>query len=173
MAATASKTQTNVGDFVATRIVAAPRDLVWKSWTEVDRMKQWWGPKGFKVFHATLDLRPGGTFHYGMKSPDGHDMWGKFVFREITPPSRLVLMSSFSDPQGDITRAPFPGLQWPLRMLSIITFAELGVKTEVSVRWSPHEATAEEQATFDGMHDSMRQGWGGTFDQLADYLAKV
>src|SRR4029078_1116222 len=84
-----------VADFVTSRVVAAPRDLVWKAWTEVERMKQWWGPKGFKVFHANLDLRPGGEFHYGMKSPDGHDMWGKFVFREISAPSRLVVLSSF------------------------------------------------------------------------------
>lgn len=173
MAASAPKAQSNVGDFVTTRIVNAPRDLVWKSWTELDRIKQWWGPKGFKVFHAALDLRPNGTFHYGIKSPDGHDMWGKFVYREITPPSRLVFISSFSDPEGNVTRAPFPDRPWPLRMLSTITFAEIGAKTEVSVRWAPYEATAEEQTSFDGMRDSMQQGWSGTFDQFADYLAKA
>ena len=170
--AAAPNAQTKAGEFTTTHIFDAPRDLVWRSWTEVDRMKQWWGPKGFKVFHAALDLRPGGTFHYGMKSPDGHDMWGKFVYREITPQSRLVFLSSFSDPEGNITSAPFPGRKWPLRMLSTITFAEVGAKTEVTVRWAPHEATAEEQATFDEMRDSMQQGWGGTFDQFADYLAK-
>jgi len=162
-----------VADFVTSRVVAAPRDLVWKAWTEVERMKQWWGPKGFKVFHANLDLRPGGEFHYGMKSPDGHDMWGKFVFREISAPSRLVFLSSFSDPEANVTRAPFPGREWPLRMLSTITFAERDGKTEITVRWAPFEATAEEQASFDGMRDSMTGGWGGTFDQLGDYLSKA
>jgi uncharacterized protein YndB with AHSA1/START domain len=173
MAAAAPKTPINVGDFVATRVLNAPRDLVWKSWTEVERLKQWWGPKGFKVFHAELDLRPGGTFHYGMKSPDGHDMWGKFTYREIAAPARLVFISSFSDPQGNIARAPFPGLTWPLQTLSTVSLAERDGKTELTVRGAALEASAEEQATFDGMHESMRGGWGGTFDQLTDYLAKA
>jgi uncharacterized protein YndB with AHSA1/START domain len=162
-----------VGDFVISRVLNAPRELVWKSWTEVERLKQWWGPKGFKVVHAALDLRPNGAFHYGMTSPDGHDMWGKFTFREISAPSRLVFLSSFSDPDGNITRAPFPGLQWPLKMLTTVTLAECDGKTELTIRAAAFEATPEEQKTFDGFHDSMRGGWGGTLDILSDYLVKA
>jgi uncharacterized protein YndB with AHSA1/START domain len=63
--------------FVITRTFDAPRDLAWKAFTEPDRMKHWWGPKGFTVFAAKMDLRPGGIYHYGLRAPDGGTMWGK------------------------------------------------------------------------------------------------
>ena len=159
-------------DFVISRVFDAPRELLWKCFTEPERMKQWWGPKGFKVIASKMDLRPGGSYHYGMKAPDGSAMWGKMVFREITPPERMVFINSFSDEAGGTTRHPLHQ-SWPLLMLSVFTFEDQpGGKTKFTVRWSPHEATEEERKTFDGNHDSMRQGWGGTMDQLAGYLAK-
>ena len=134
-------------------------------------MKQWWGPKGFKVLHSKMDLRPGGTYHYGMESPDGHAMWGKFVYREVTPPERLVFINSFSDEKGGLTRHPMAPT-WPLEMLSVFTFEEQpGGKTKFTITWSTHNASEEEQKTFDDGHASMTQGWGGTMEQLAAYLA--
>ena len=70
-------------DFVMSRVFDAPRDLLWKCFTEPERMKQWWGPKGFTVIAATMDLRVGGTYHYGMTAPNGSTMWGLFTYREI------------------------------------------------------------------------------------------
>ena len=160
-------------DFVISRVFDAPRDLVWKAFTDPERMKEWWGPKGFTVIASKMDLRPGGTYHYGMKSPNGAAMWGKFVFREIVPQERMVFINSFSDEAGGITRHPMAPT-WPLQTLSTFTFEEQpGGKTKVTIRWSPHNASEEERKTFDSSHDSMRQGWGGTMDQLADYLAKA
>ena len=151
----------------------APRELVWKAFTEPERMKQWWGPKGFTVIASKMDLRPGGTYHYGMKAPDGSAMWGKFVFREIVAPERMVFINSFSDEAGGITRHPMSPT-WPLEMLSTFTFEEQpGGKTKVTIRWSAHNATEEERKTFDAGHDSMRQGWGGTMEQLEAYLART
>jgi uncharacterized protein YndB with AHSA1/START domain len=162
---------TKSADFVLSRVLDAPRDLVWKAFTDPERMKQWWGPKGFSVIHWNMDLRPGGFYHYGMTSPTGQPMWGKFRYREIVPPQRMVLINSFSDEAGGITRHPMAPT-WPLEMLSTFTFdEEAGGKTRVTIRWQANNATAEEQATFDAGHDSMRGGWGGTFDQLAAYLA--
>jgi uncharacterized protein YndB with AHSA1/START domain len=159
-------------DFVITRIFDAPRDLVWKAFTDPQHMKQWWGPKGFTVIASKMDLRPGGTYHYGMKAPDGSAMWGKFVYREVVPPERMVFINSFSDEAGGITRHPMAPT-WPLEMLSTFTFEEApGGKTKLTIRWSPHNATDEERKTFDAGHDSMRQGWGGTLEQLTAYLAK-
>ena len=94
------------GDFVISRVFDAPRDLVWRCFTEPEHMKQWWGPKGFTVLASKMDLRVGGTYHYGMKAPDGGTMWGKFVYREIVPQERLVFINSFSDEKGGITRHP-------------------------------------------------------------------
>ena len=159
-------------DFVVSRVFDAPRDLVWKAFTEPERMKEWWGPKGSTVIASKMDLRPGGTYHYGMKAPDGSPMWGRFVFREIIAPERMVFINSFSDEAGGTTRHPMAPT-WPLEMLSTFTFEDVGGKTKITIRWAPHNATDEERKTFDSGHDSMRQGWGGTMDQLAAYLAKA
>jgi uncharacterized protein YndB with AHSA1/START domain len=160
-------------DFVMSRVFDVPRNLLWKCFTEPERMKQWWGPKGFKVLSAKMDLRPGGSYHYGMQSPDGHAMWGKFVFREVVPQERLVFINSFSDEKGGITRHP-GNENWPLELLSSFTFEDMpGSKTKFTVRWAPHNANEEERKTFDTNRDSMRQGWGGTMDQLEAYLTKA
>jgi len=169
----ANTTDTASKDFVISRVFDAPRNLVWKCFTEPERMKHWWGPKGFNVLSSKMDLRPGGTYHYGMKGPDGKTMWGKFVYREIVPPEKQVFINSFSDEAGGITRHPMSPT-WPLEMFSIFTFEEQpGGKTRLIIRWSAYNATEEEQKIFDISHDSMRQGWGGTMDQLAEYLAKA
>jgi uncharacterized protein YndB with AHSA1/START domain len=158
--------------FVISREFDAPRDLVWKSWTEAQRLKQWWGPKGFVVHTSKVDLRPGGMFHYGMSAPDGTDMWGRFLYREIDPPARLEFIVSFSDPDGGITRHPGHP-QWPLQMLSKVTFQETAGRTRVAVQWEAYEATEQERQTFQEGMASMQQGWTGTFEQFDDYLAQA
>jgi uncharacterized protein YndB with AHSA1/START domain len=167
------KSSTKSPDFILSREFDAPRDLVWKAFTEAERMKHWWGPKGFTVIASKMDFRPGGTYHYGMKAPDGSPIWGKMRYREIVAPEKMVFINSFSDEAGGITRHPMSPT-WPLEMLTIFTFEELpGGKTKFTVTWRPHNATAEEQATFDAGHNSMRGGWTGTMDQLEAYLAKT
>ena len=103
--------------FVISREFKAPRELVWEAWTERDRLTQWFGPKGFMMSAAKLDFRPGGSFHYSMRTPDGKEMWGKFVYREIVAPEKIVLVNSFSDAGGGLTRHPFSPA-WPLEMLT-------------------------------------------------------
>lgn len=158
-------------EFMLSRVLNAPRDLVWKCFTDPRRMKEWWGPKGFKVLHSKMDLRPGGTYHYGMESPTGQAMWGIFHFREVMPQEKMVFVNSFSDEKGGTTRHPMAPT-WPLEMLSTFTFEdEPGGKTKFTLRWSPHNATDEERKTFEAGFDSMRGGWGGTLEQLEAYLA--
>ena len=165
--------QTKSPDFVIERVLNAPRSLVWQAFTEPERMKQWWGPKGFTVTHCEIDLRPGGRCHYALKSPTGDVMWGKLAYREIVPPQRMVLINSFSDEAGGTTRHPGHA-SWPLEMFSVFTLEEQpGGKTTLTIRWSPHNATEEERKTFDTNHNSMRMGWSGSFEQLEAYLAKA
>lgn len=159
-------------EFVISRVFDAPRELVWKAWTEPARLARWWGPKGFAVRSCKVDLRPGGLFHYCLGSPGGHDMWGKFVYREIAAPERLVFVNSFSDEKGSVTRHPMH-LAWPLEILSTVTFAEHEGRTTLTIRSVPINATNEERKTFEDGRESMRQGWTGTLDQLAGYLAKA
>lgn len=158
-------------EFVISRTFDIPRDFMFKVWTDPEHMQRWWGPKGVTVVHSKMDLRPRGIYHYCLRTSDGHEMWGKFVFREIVKPERLVFVNSFSDEKGGLTRHPGSAL-WPLEMLSTITFIEQGGKTTVTVRWSPLNATEEERKTFEEGFDSMQKGWTGTLDQLTDYLAK-
>ena len=160
-------------EFVMSRVLDAPRAQLWRCFTDPERMKQWWGPKGVKVVKAQMDLRVGGIYHYGMQNPDGQVMWGRMVYREITPPERLVFINSFSDESGGLGRHPLAP-QWPRQMMSIFTFdEEPGGKTRFTVRWSPYEATAEEREVFDAGHDSMTMGWSGTLDKLEAYLPKA
>jgi uncharacterized protein YndB with AHSA1/START domain len=157
--------------FTISREFDAPRELVFRAWTEKEHLIQWFGPKGFTMFHCTNDLRPGGVMHYGLRGPDGNEMWGKWTYREVVPPERLVIVQSFSDAEGGITRHPFAP-DWPREMLSSTTFTEKEGKTTITLHWSPLDPTEIEQQTFDNARPSMTQGWSGTFDQLADYLEK-
>jgi uncharacterized protein YndB with AHSA1/START domain len=158
--------------FVITRIFDAPRDLVFDAFTQREHLMNWFGPKGFKMLSTTLDLRTGGVFHYGMQAPDGSTVWGKWIFREIVRPERLVAVVSFSDAAGGVTRHPYSA-SWPLETLSTTSFAEQGGKTVMTLKWEAINATGEERKTFDSSHEGMKTGWGGTLDQLEHYLAKV
>lgn len=169
-ASAAAGAQPVENEFVISRIFDAPRDLVFKANTDPKHLMHWWGPKGFTMLTCTVDLRPGGMFHYGMRAPNGAEMWGKLVYREIVAPERLVVVVSFSDAQGGITRHPLSP-QWPLETLSKSTFVAKGGKTELTIRWSPLNPTAEERAAFAAGHEGMKQGLGGSFQQLDAYLA--
>jgi uncharacterized protein YndB with AHSA1/START domain len=162
-------------EFVITRTFEAPRDLVFRAWTEPERLAKWWGPAGLKIKVKTLDLRPGGMFLYGMEGPSTGPMpgevWGKFVYREIAAPERLIFINSFCDETGQVMRHPMSAT-WPLEVLSTLSFEERGGKTTVTLRGVPIHASAAELATFEAGRESMQQGFKGTLDQLAAYLAK-
>ena len=152
------------------RLYDVPREKVWKAWTEADRFMRWFGPKGSTVIEARLDLRPGGICLSCLRSPDGTEMWGKFIYHEIAAPERLVYLQHFSDRNGGIIRHPLSPT-WPLQMLTTVTFAAEDGQTLLTVQWLPSKPTDEERKTFNSAHEGMKQGWGGSFDQLADYLA--
>jgi uncharacterized protein YndB with AHSA1/START domain len=157
-------------DFVITQVFNAPLDRVWKAWTEREQLMQWFGPKGFTMPDATMDFRPGGFFHYALRAADGTEMWGKWVFKEIVAPQKLVMITSFSDAQGGVTRHSMAPT-WPLQTFSTTTLEEQNGKTVLTIRWAPLNASKLEIKTFKEGHSSMQQGWGGTFEQLDAYLA--
>jgi uncharacterized protein YndB with AHSA1/START domain len=157
-------------EFELTRTFDAPRDLVFRAWTDPEHLKQWWGPKTSTIQSVQLDLRPGGVFHYCMRSPDGRDMWGKFVYREIVPPERLVFVNSFSDAEGGTTRNPW-NPAWPLEVLNQLTFTEQHGKTTLTMRGAPSNATPEEHKVFYDARPSMEQGFKAALDKLAEHLA--
>jgi uncharacterized protein YndB with AHSA1/START domain len=157
-------------EFLFTRVFDAPRILVWKALTESERLMQWWGPKGYTMLTCKVDLRPGGVFHYSMRSPDGREMWGKWVYREIVPQERLVTVVSFTDAEGNLLRHPMSP-SWPLELLHTMTLSERNGKTTLTVTGVPTNATEEERKTFRAGRNSMEAGFTGTLDQLAAYLS--
>jgi uncharacterized protein YndB with AHSA1/START domain len=157
--------------FVITREFAAPRDLVWRVWTEAKHFGAWFGPKGAEVQLGRFELRPGGMTLYRMTMPGAPVMWGRAVYREVVPPTKLVWINSFSDAEGGITPHPLSKDPWPLQMLTTVTFAEQAGKTVVTVTWVPIDASDAERATFEAGRPSMTMGWTGTFDRLTAHLA--
>jgi uncharacterized protein YndB with AHSA1/START domain len=158
----------NIKELTITRVFDAPRELVWKAWTEPERVKRWWGPKGFTSPVIKIDLRVGGEYLSCMRSPEGQDFWGKGIFREIVAPERLVMTDSFADKEGNTVPASYYGMSgdWPLEMLVTVTFEEQEGKTKLTLKHSGIEGISAMD------RDNMEQGWSQSFDKLSVYLEK-
>jgi uncharacterized protein YndB with AHSA1/START domain len=167
-----SSAQPGNDPLVINRIFDAPRALVFTAWTDPEHLKRWWGPAGCEIGTCKVDLRPDGSFLYSIRMPNGPEMWGKFVYREITPPERLVFLSCFSGPNGNIARHPFSPT-WPLEILNTVTFAEETGKTRLTLLANPVNATPEELKTFYEGRVFLEKGLIGSFEQLAAHLAKA
>jgi len=160
-------------DFVITHMFDAPRDMVWAAHTQSEHLSHWWGPEGLTVRVADVDLRPGGLFRYGLQVPDGEAMWGRWLFRSIIAPSRIVVVVSFTDEAGQPTKHPMEP-NWPLGMLCSMTMEQQGNRTLLTLVARPDEAaTGIERQTFAAGHDNMKQGFGGTFAKLDAYLTTL
>src|ERR1700677_2501807 len=106
-----------------------------EAWTSTEGVKNWMGPKGMSVVKMTNDLRPGGRQHYLLRTQDGKEMWGKWTFREVVRPERVVAVVAFTDEGGDkILPHPF-NAEWPPESLSLCEFSEKNGKTTVKVTW--------------------------------------
>jgi uncharacterized protein YndB with AHSA1/START domain len=155
------------------RVLSAPLALLWSAWTEPEQLKRWYGPAGGTISECTMELRPGGLFHYGLRTPDHAQMWGRWQFREIVPQARLVFVAACSDAARGVTRQPDKA-DWPLQMLASVSFAEhagIGRGTLVDTEWQPLEPSPAERAAFAAGHGTMEQCCSRTFDQLQGYLA--
>ena len=146
-------------ELVLTRVFDAPRELVWKVWTDPKHVARWWGPHGFTNPVCELDVRPGGALRIHMRGPDGtvYPMTG--VYQEIVEPERLVFLSAALDGEGD-----------PLfEVLTTVTFAEQGGKTKQILRARVIKSTAEAAPYLAGME----VGWTQSLERLAQSLAKT
>ena len=111
-----------------TRVFDAPRELVWKAWTEPEYIKQWWGPKGFTAPFCQIDFRVGGKFLYCMRSPEGWEGWNAGEFHEIVPYEKIVSSMYFSDSQGNRVEAAQLGIDHEAieGARDVILFEDLG-----------------------------------------------
>jgi uncharacterized protein YndB with AHSA1/START domain len=139
---------------VITRVFDAPRELVFKAWTESEHIARWFGPRGFTSKVLKNDLRPGGAYRIYMQGPAGDDHWTQGVYREVVPPERLVMAGSWADAHGNPTR--------PETALTLL-FEDLGGKTKLTLH----------NAVFDSVsaRDQHNSGWNSALDCLAEYLA--
>ncbi|MDB5919059.1 MAG: polyketide cyclase [Massilia sp.] len=159
-------------DFRITRTFNAPRALVFRTMTETEHLQHWWGPKGCRIEVASHEPRPGGMFHYCMHFPGGFDMWGRFVYREIVAPERIVFVNGFADAAGNAAPNPMSP-NWPMEMLNTIMLAEEDGKTVLTLLSQPVKATDLERETFKAGHASMQGGFGGMYDHYEEYLAAL
>ncbi|MBS1584696.1 MAG: SRPBCC domain-containing protein [Bacteroidetes bacterium] len=156
-------------ELVIVREFNAPRELVFKAWTEAQHLAKWWGPKGLDLMVNKLDLQPGGIFHYRMIAPDGTTLWGRFIYKEIVSPEKLVFISSFSDEKGDIKSMPMLPV-FPAEILNIVTFEERNGKTILTLKGHPVNASKEEMDVYHSMFENMNAGFAGTLDKLYAHL---
>jgi uncharacterized protein YndB with AHSA1/START domain len=142
-------------ELVITRLIDAPRALVFKAWTEPEHLARWWGPKGFTTIRCEMDIRVGGAYRFGMRSPEGKEYWKVGVYREIVEPERIVFTFAWEDAGGD------PGDE----LLTTVTFAEDGGRTRLTLR----------QANFSTRErrDDHLIGWTSCLERFADYMLTV
>ncbi len=135
---------------------------MWECWTDLAHMKNWWGPKGTKIAaYSSLELKPGGIFHYVIELPDESLMWDKMVYREIEAAELIECVMSFSDKSKGFSRHPMAP-NWPMETLVRTTFTEKDGKTVMYLTWRAINATQEERDLFDASHDSWNCGFSGT-----------
>ena len=136
-----------------TRLINAPRELVWKVWTEPEHIKHWWGPDGFTNTISKMDVRPGGEWEFVMHGPDGTDYKNKHIYKEVVKPERLVLMH-VTGPKFQLTA----------------TFSEQGNKTLVTMHGLFESAEQLEQVIKEfGADEGMKQN----VERLEKYLGNL
>jgi uncharacterized protein YndB with AHSA1/START domain len=149
-------TDTGGRELVITRVLDAPRNLVWQAWTDPVQIARWLGPRGFSGTVEKLETRIGGAYRFHLRGPDGADHWMQGVTREFVPPERLVNTFFWADAEGRPTT--------PETVLTV-TLAEKEGKTMLTLR----------QAVFESVTacDQHREGWNSSLDCLAEAIAEL
>ncbi len=158
MSASASPLPLAEQELVVSRIFKAPRELVWKAWTDPYHAKHWWGPPMCPAIEMHMDLRVGGAWRHCLQSAeDGSHLWQHGVFKEIVPPERLVFTFTWDNNKY----VEFPNAD----MMVAITFEESNEGTLVTLRQTGFHSIAD--------RDGHGVGWTGTFDRFEIYAAQM
>jgi uncharacterized protein YndB with AHSA1/START domain len=147
-------TSTADREIVITRIIDGPRELVFRAFTDVRHLSRWWGPDGFTTTTRAFAFREGGVWDFVMHAPDGTDYSEWITWREITPPERIALIHGES-------------AQDPDAFESILTFADRGERTEITMRTVFRTAALRDRAVEE--YHAI-EGGGQTLDCLAAYI---
>jgi uncharacterized protein YndB with AHSA1/START domain len=147
-------------ELVLTRLIDAPREKVFRAWTDPELLKQWFAPLPYTTPKVELDVRPGGANMVVMRGPDGQETPNRGVYLEVVPNERLVFTDAFVS-AWEPSEKPF--------MTVIITFEDEAGKTRYTARvrhWTVADCETHEKMGF-------HQGWGQCTDQLAALTAKL
>jgi uncharacterized protein YndB with AHSA1/START domain len=147
-------------ELMLTRLIDAPREKLYRAWTEPALLKQWFAPLPWTTPHAELDVRPGGTSTVTMRSPDGNDMPCPGVYLEVVPNQRLVFTDAYTS-AWQPSQKPF--------MTVILTFEDEGARTRYTARvrhWTVADRETHEKIGF-------HAGWGQCADQLTALVAML
>ena len=152
---------------VVTRVFDAPRELVWKAWTDPKYVMQWWGPKGFTCPSCTMDFRVGGKFHICMKSPDGQEFWNGGEYHEIVPIEKIVSSMYFADSKGNKVEAAEYGIEHTAIEDAYDTtlFEDLGNGT-TKLTFIGNESME------DAASSGQLEGWNQILDKIAAVIAE-
>lgn len=141
-----------IPEYKLDRIFDAPRELVWRAWTDPDILHRWYGPNIETIIHK-FDLKPGGAWLNEMKM-GGNSDFSKMIFKEVTQPEKLVWHHSSADADWNIVSSPMMA-DWPRVLLTTVLFEDLGDKTNVRLSQVPVDATDAEIACFAAMMAGM------------------
>lgn len=146
-----------VKELMLTRVLNAPREVVFKAWTEVHQLAEWWGPRGFTNPVCQVDVREGGDIYIVMKGPDGGEYPMNGTFKEVVAPERLVFSSGALDKNNK-----------PLfEVLTTVTFEPVGDKTKMTLHASVSNLRPEGRQHIEGMNE----GWSQSLDRLERFTA--
>ena len=152
------------------RVFNAPKEMVWKAWTDPEMVKKWWGPKNFTAPSAKVDLRVGGKYTFAMQGPAGSEwdrvMYSSGVFKEIVPMEKIVTTDYFSDKDGNKIQPSEEGQDptFPNEMTVTITFEQLEEnKTKLSIMYAAPQTEAQMEAM---LKSGMDAGWNESLDKL-------
>ena len=156
--------------YVLEREFDAPRELVWRTWTEPELLARWYGPNVETIVHK-LDVKPGGFWFNEMKWGDKSN-FERVEYTEVVPPERLVWLHSVANADWNVVSNPMMP-DWPRVLLTTVTLEEEGGKTKLRLTWVPHEASAAEIACFAAALEGLDKGWGAGMKILEELLAEL
>ncbi len=156
-----------------TRYFNSSKEEVYHAFTTSESLQQWWGPAGFEMEVKTFEFHPEGLVHFVLKGKDGNEMWAKWVIKDIKESSKLQFINSFSNEAGETIKAPeVPfGANWPLEMIVDLEFYEEDGKARIDLVSFAHNASDTSKQVFEESIGNIEWGFGGTFDQLKNYLS--
>ena len=154
----ANATDRDARSIVTTRLIDAPRDLVWQAWTDPNHLANWWGPDGFTTTTHSFDFRAGGVWRFTMHGPDGRDYENRITYEEIVAPERIVYRHGGGE---DVD---------PVQFQTVASFEDLGGTTRLTMHMQFPSAAERDRVVAEYGAD---KGLAETMSHLADYVATL